>query len=79
MILLDVILTNESNKNLFSKSFKKLILIIKLINYLEYPEEIKYKLEIILNGLKRVSDNIETKINSSYNNRILNIIKSTNN
>ena len=46
---------------------------------MEYPEEIKYKLEIILIGLKRVSDNIETKINSSYNNRILNIIKSTNN
>ena len=48
-------------------------------DFLEYPEEIKYKLENILNELKKASNQIKTKINSSYNNRILNIIKSTNN
>ena len=47
-------------------------------DFLEYPEEIKYKLENILNELKKASNQIKTKINSSYNNRILNIIKSTN-
>ena len=55
------------------------------LNYLKdyedfflYLEEIKYKLENILNELKKASNQIKTKINSSYNNRILNIIKSTN-
>ena len=47
--------------------------------FLEYPEEIQYKINYFDNIIKINIKSIKQKINKIYRNRIVNIIKSTNN
>ena len=47
-------------------------------NFLEYPEEIKYKIDQFLEELKNNTNLIKDKINLLYKNKILSVIKETN-
>ena len=68
----------ESNLNLLSNEYFNSFYLKSYDKFLEYPEEIIYKIKQFSNELTGYINKIKEKINNIYFNRIQNIIKSTN-
>ena len=68
----------EKNLKLLSKTYLNDYYLQNYQSFLEYPEEIKYKINYFDNVIKESINSIKQKINDLYKNKVINIIESTN-